>query len=211
MGRIETVRSPDGTEIASEVDGAGPALVLVHGTSADHTRWGPVLPALARRFTTYAVDRRGRGLSGDSPAYLLEREYEDIAVVARSVGAPVHLLGHSYGGLVCLEAALRVTNLERLVLYEPAFTGGTPIYPPGTRERFQAMLDAGDQEGLLVAFFREIVGVDEARLAVLRSEPAWQGPHRGRAHHHPGVRRRRLPLRPRPVPGPGRAGPPPAG
>jgi pimeloyl-ACP methyl ester carboxylesterase len=173
MSRMETVQSRDGTRIAVEVRGEGPALVLVHGTSADRTRWAPVLPMLERTFTTYAVDRRGRGLSGDAPAYSIEREYEDIAAVAGSVPGPVSLLGHSYGALVCLQAALRAANLHRLVLYEPAFPVDGPIYPPGARERFQAMLDAGDREGMIVALFREIAGLTGDEIAALRKEQVW--------------------------------------
>ncbi|MDD3858377.1 MAG: alpha/beta hydrolase, partial [Methanoculleus sp.] len=63
---MDTVRSNDGTLIAYERSGTGPALVLVHGTTADHTRWGRILPMLEQTFTVYAVDRRGRGQSGDS-------------------------------------------------------------------------------------------------------------------------------------------------
>ena len=97
---METIRSKDGTRIAYERSGAGPALVLVHGTTADHTRWAPVLPMLERIFTVYAVDRRGRGQSGDAADYSIEREYEDIAAVVSSIPGPVNLLGHSYGALI---------------------------------------------------------------------------------------------------------------
>ena len=77
----ETVASADGTPIAVWRSGNGPPLVLVHGTAADHSRWAPVLPALAARFTVLAVDRRGRGASGDARDYALEREAEDVAAV----------------------------------------------------------------------------------------------------------------------------------
>ncbi|HOI58315.1 MULTISPECIES: alpha/beta hydrolase [unclassified Methanoculleus] len=170
---MDTVRSNDGTPIVYERNGTGPALVLVHGTTADHTRWQPVLPMLQQQFTVYAVDRRGRGQSGDSTAYSLEREYDDIAAVVSSIPEPVNLLGHSYGALICLEAALRVTNLNRLVLYEPSIPVGMPIYPPGARAKIQALLDAGDREGVLLAFYRDVVEIPEHQIAVLRKEPAW--------------------------------------
>ncbi|WP_292518390.1 alpha/beta hydrolase [Methanoculleus sp.] len=170
---MDTVRSNDGTLIAYERSGTGPALVLVHGTTADHTRWGRILPMLERTFTVYAVDRRGRGRSGDSAAYAIEREYEDIAAVVNSISGPVNLLGHSYGALISLEAALRVTNLNRLVLYEPALPVGLPMYPPGARAKIQALLDAGDREGVLLAFYRDVVEVPEDQLAVLRKDPSW--------------------------------------
>ena len=73
------VVSEDGTPIAVWRSGEGPPLVLIHGAAADHNRWAPVLPALEERFTVFAVDRRGRGRSGDAPDYALEREYEDAA------------------------------------------------------------------------------------------------------------------------------------
>jgi pimeloyl-ACP methyl ester carboxylesterase len=74
---MDKVRSKDGTLIAFQKSGTGAPLVLVHGTSADHTRWAPVLPPLASRFTVYAMDRRGRGGSGDTDPYAIEREFED--------------------------------------------------------------------------------------------------------------------------------------
>ena len=81
-------------------------LVFVQGTTADHTRWDPVRPAFAEYFTVYAIDRRGRGESGDADDYTLEQEVEDVAAIVDSINEPVVLLGHSYGALVSLEAAL---------------------------------------------------------------------------------------------------------
>jgi pimeloyl-ACP methyl ester carboxylesterase len=78
---VTRVQSRDGTEIAYWTTGHGPPLVVVHGTPADHTRWWPLLPHLERHFTVHAIDRRGRGASGDSPEYTLDREFEDVAAV----------------------------------------------------------------------------------------------------------------------------------
>lgn len=127
---VETVISMDGTRIGWARTGDGPPLVLVHGTTADRTRWKPVLPAFEERFTVFAVDRRGRGASGDAANYAIEREYEDIAAVVNAIGAPVNLLGHSYGARCALGGALLARNIRSLVLYEPALTGPKP-YPPG--------------------------------------------------------------------------------
>ena len=103
------VRSRDGTEIAYWTSGEGPPLVVVHGTPADHTRWRPLLPYLEPHLTVHAMDRRGRGASGDAPDYGLAREYEDVAAVVDAVaeasGAPVDLYGHSHGGIVAFGAA----------------------------------------------------------------------------------------------------------
>src|SRR5918998_6394003 len=128
----ETVTSEDGTRIAGWRSGEGPPLVLVHGTAADHSRWKPVLPAFEERFTVYAVDRRGRGDSGDAEDYAIEREFEDVAAVVDTIGEPANLLGHSYGALCALEAALLTPNVRKLVLYEPPMeVTGERINPPG--------------------------------------------------------------------------------
>jgi pimeloyl-ACP methyl ester carboxylesterase len=87
---MDRVRSKDGTLIAYERSGTGPALVLVHGTTADQKRWASVLPMLEQQLTVYAVDRRGRGQSGDSAVYSIEREYEDIAAVVDSIQGAVN-------------------------------------------------------------------------------------------------------------------------
>ena len=113
------VVSADGTAIAVWRSGAGPPLVLVHGTVADHGRWAPVLPAFEAQFTILNLDRRGRGQSGDAPEYSLEREYEDLVAVIESLDDDVYVLGHSYGGVCALEAALRTDRILKLVLYEP--------------------------------------------------------------------------------------------
>ena len=122
------------------------------------------------------MDRRGRGESGDTEPYALEREYEDVAAVVNAAGPQVNLLGHSYGALLAMEAALRTPRLRKLVLYEPGFpVEGIAMYAPGTTERFQALLEQGDREGLLVAVFRDLVGVPEKDIVLLRAEPGWQG------------------------------------
>ena len=114
---METVTSVDGTPIAYERTGGGPPLGLVHGTAGDHTRWelGDVRAALAEHHTVYAMDRRGRGGSGDAQGYDLEREYEDVASVVASIDEPVHLLGHSHGAICALEASLLSKNLRSLI------------------------------------------------------------------------------------------------
>ena len=89
-----TARSGDGTEIACWRSGTGPALVLVHGSTVDHTAWDGVRPELEPSFTVYAMDRRGRGGSGDAPTFAVEREVEDVAAVVDSIDGAVHVMGH---------------------------------------------------------------------------------------------------------------------
>jgi pimeloyl-ACP methyl ester carboxylesterase len=177
MVKIEelvTVTSKDGTPIACWHTGQGPPLVLIHGTSADHTRWNPVLPAFEAHFTVYAVDRRGRGASGDSDKYAIEREFEDVAAVVDSIKEPVNLLGHSYGAICALEAALLTRNIRKLVLYEPPIPMGVEIFSPGIIDRLQALLDSGDREGVVKTFMLEVARVPLQQVELLRSLPAWE-------------------------------------
>jgi pimeloyl-ACP methyl ester carboxylesterase len=171
---VVTATSHDGTEIACHRSGIGPPLVLVHGTSSTGARWTPLLPALTSRFTVYAMDRRGRGASGDTEPYAIEREYEDVAAVVDGIDEPVNLLGHSYGALCCLEATLMTSNVRRLVLYEPPFPTGPALYEPGSRERLEELLAAGDREGVLVTFMREIVRMPEEEVDLIRASAGWE-------------------------------------
>lgn len=170
---MEHVTAPDGTPIAYQRRGTGPALLLVHGTTADHRSWAAVAPLLEPHLTLYAIDRRGRGESGDAPGYALAREVDDIIAVIEASGGPVNLLGHSYGALCCLEAALLTDRIDRLILYEPGLTTGIELYPPGVPERMQALLDSGDAEGVMRVMFREIVCMPEHELAEYRRSPLW--------------------------------------
>jgi len=166
--------SKDGTRIAYWRSGSGPPLVLVHGTTADHTRWARLLPELERHFTVHAMDRRGRGGSGDAPQYAVAREFEDVAAVVDAIGGPVFLLGHSYGAVCSLEAAPLTDRVRRLILYEPPLPIGGTFYPPGAPERIQALVDAGDNEAALETFFRDVVRMPEAELASYRQLPVWK-------------------------------------
>jgi len=170
----ERVTSQDGTPIAYWRSGDGPPLVLVHGTASDHSRWAPVLPAFEQRYTVYAVDRRGRGGSGDSENFAVEREFEDVAAVVDSLGEPVSLLGHSYGGLCALEAALLSRNVRALALYEPSFEVGAEIYSPEVIERLETLLQAGDRDGVVATTARQVAGQPPEVVAYRRSQPAYQ-------------------------------------
>src|ERR1051326_8570306 len=117
--RIVKVTSRDGTLIAVECAGAGPNLLIVHGGTGDRTRWKPLFPLLTSRFTVCAMDRRGHGESHDSAPYSIQKEFEDVMSVVNSRPGPVFVLGHSYGGVCALEAALRTDKISKLILYEP--------------------------------------------------------------------------------------------
>lgn len=170
--RLEKVTSKDGTQLACWVSGEGPPLVMIHGTTADHTTWRFVLPALQEHFTVYAVDRRGRGDSGDAVAYTIGLEYADVAALVDSIGKPVNLLGHSYGANLALEAALLTNNLRRLVLYEPPL-GALASDFPGIIDRLQRLIERGEREAALETVMREIAGMSPTEIEQLRSSPVW--------------------------------------
>jgi pimeloyl-ACP methyl ester carboxylesterase len=121
------------------------------------------------------MDRRGRGGSGDSPAYDIMREAEDVAAVVDAIGEPAFVLGHSYGAVCSLEAALLTDNVRRLILYEPPIPTGLRAYPPGAPDRMQALIDSGELEAALEVFFREIVRMPEHELEAYRRLPMWKG------------------------------------
>jgi pimeloyl-ACP methyl ester carboxylesterase len=172
--RVYTVRSTDGTPITYEEVGAGPPLVLVHGSVSDRTYWAPVVPALTERFTVVSIDRRGRGDSGDATDYAVEREAEGIAAVVDAIAEPVHLLGHSYGGLCALEAALLTSNLAALTLYEPAIVPGGTI-PEEFVAQLEALLATGERDAAVELMMGELVGLPADVLVELRADRAtWQ-------------------------------------
>ena len=183
------VESDDGTRIAVFSSGAGQPLVLVHGATADHTTWRTAGPVLAETFEIHAIDRRGRGASGDGRRYSIEREYEDLAavaaVLAAEAGRPVDITGHSYGGRCALGAALLAgDDIRRLVVYEgaPAPSGARAGYrPSGVERRIAALIEAGDRDAALETFMGEIVRMPPAELAAFRADPIW--PVRAAAVH----------------------------
>lgn len=173
MTTTTEVRSDDGTSIAVFTSGDGPPLVLVHGTTADHGRWARVLASLEKRFTVHAIDRRGRGASSDAADYAVEREMQDVARVVDWVAAPAFLLGHSYGGLCSLGAALRTDRIAKLVIYEPAIRTGAPLYSAAVLERLEALLAGGRREAVVEGFFRQVALMGDGELQMLRSLPSW--------------------------------------
>jgi pimeloyl-ACP methyl ester carboxylesterase len=170
----------------------GPPIVLVHGATADHTTWRTSGPALAARHRIHAIDRRGRGASGDgSPGsrYAIGLEYDDLVAVAeelaRDGGGPVDVVGHSYGGRIALGAALRTSAIRRVVCYEgappAAADAGYQDADAATLRRVEALVAAGDRDGALATFMREVVGMPDDELAAFRANPIW--PRRAAAVH----------------------------
>jgi pimeloyl-ACP methyl ester carboxylesterase len=173
---MSTVTSRDGTSIAVGQTGDGPALVLVDGALC-HSRFGP-MPALtehlAPHFTVHAYDRRGRGESGDTPPYAVEREVEDLAAVIEATGGPARVFGLSSGAALALEAAASGLPIAKLALYEPPFAV-EPEDPEESRaynERLAELIAEG-RNGDAVAHFLGSAGVPPEALEEMRAQPSW--------------------------------------
>ncbi|OLF17820.1 alpha/beta fold hydrolase [Actinophytocola xanthii] len=154
--------SADGTALAYEVVGTGPAVVCVGGALNDRRSTASVAAALADRFTVYCYDRRGRGDSGDTAPYSVEREIEDLAAMAAVAGEPPRVYGMSSGAVLALRAVAAGLSMARLALYEPPLTAGLPGAPPAPvryAERLADALAAGRRDEALRLFMVERVGM----------------------------------------------------
>ena len=180
-GILRKATSADGTEIGYWTSGDGPPLVLVHGGLGDQTRWDALRPHLEPHVTVHAMDRRGRGESGDHPEYDLAREFEDVAAVvdavAQGCGCLVDVYAHSAGGIYTAGAVPLTSNIGRIAIYEGwDWTDPEAYVPPlDVLERMDALVAEGDREGACAMLFREVVGVSEQELGSIRAQPSWSG------------------------------------
>jgi pimeloyl-ACP methyl ester carboxylesterase len=160
-------QSKDGTPIGYVRMGKGPALVIVHGSLYTGDSWLPVASLLSDRFTCCLIDRRGRARSGDAPAYAIEREYEDVEGALGIFGEGVSLLGHSFGAVCALGAALRAP-VARLVLYEPPLSVGGPV-AGGDLRAYRDAIAAGDPDAALEIGYTRFAAIPEAQVRQMRT------------------------------------------
>jgi pimeloyl-ACP methyl ester carboxylesterase len=170
--------SKDGVNLAIWASGAGRPVLLVHGTTSDHSTFDELVPYLAERRRVYRWDRRGRGLSGDGPPgeqYRLELEFADAAAVAAQVaaveGTPVDVLSHSFGAYVALGAAPGQDSIRSIVAYSPGFGAE---YPPGSLEGIEAAINQSDPDAALRLVFRDVIGMPPEDIQVLADSDVWQ-------------------------------------
>jgi pimeloyl-ACP methyl ester carboxylesterase len=161
------VRSADGVEIGTVTEGEGPPLLLIHGGMRTVTGWAPLWPILTARYRVTAMDRRGRGISGDAPDYAGEREYDDVAAVAHHVG-PVDVLAHSIGAIFALGAVARGAPIRRMLLCEPP---GPPTLSRAWLQRGVTRIANGQAGWALVEFLVEIIGLEPSTITAMRDTP----------------------------------------
>jgi pimeloyl-ACP methyl ester carboxylesterase len=174
----ETITSADGTVIAFDVHGPadGPAVVLVHGATASRAvQPAPAAIAELTGFRVLEYDRRGRGESGDTLPYAVEREVDDIAALVEHLGGTAWLLGESSGATLALEAARAGVPAIGLLLYEPPIVadGGRPRVPADFIERLDAHLAGGRRDLAFRQFSIEGVGMPEDMVGDVTQSPYW--------------------------------------
>ncbi len=167
------VLSKDGTSIAFDRVGSGPALILVDGALCSRA-FGPMprlAPLLAPHFTVYTYDRRGRGDSTDTKPYAPEREVEDLAALLREAGEPACLVGLSSGGALALQAAASGLAVRKVVAYEPPYVG----HGSGPADRHEGELwrriESGDRGGAVQYFMKDMVGAPAPMVVMMRLMP----------------------------------------
>jgi pimeloyl-ACP methyl ester carboxylesterase len=173
---LSRVTSADGTRIAFEKTGAGPALVIVDGAMCSRA-FGPseaTADALGDDFSVYRYDRRGRGDSTDTKPYEVAREVQDLTAIVAEAGGTAYVYGISSGAGLALEAAASGAPITKLVLFEPPYTAEGRDAAPQREETSQmdALLDAR-RHGDAVALFFSWVGMPDEAVAQMRRSPEW--------------------------------------
>ena len=173
---MSVITSPDGTTIAYDHAGSGPALILVDGAMC-YRAAGPMRPlaALLRdSFTVYTYDRRGRGDSSDTAPYAVAREVEDLRALIAQAGGEAYVYAISSGAALALATAAAGPGIAKLALYEPPFMAeaGDGAGIKEYTERLHELLDAG-RRGDAVALFMTTVGIPAQAVAGMRTQPGW--------------------------------------
>ncbi len=172
---MRTVRSADGTPIAFDRAGDGPALIVVAGALQDRSATAALAARLAPRFSVYRYDRRGRGDSGDTGPYSVDREIADLSALIAEAGGSAFVFGHSSGAVLALEAAARDVAITRLAVYEPPYV----VDPELSRRRvalageLDRLLAAGRPGDAVQRFLIEAVELRPDVVAMIRASRLW--------------------------------------
>ena len=173
---METVTSRDGTSIAFDRMGDGSPVVLVSGGSVDRTSNAPLAQELVSDFTVLNYDRRGRGPSGDTLPYAIEREIEDIEAVIEAAGGSAHLYGTTSGAALALQATAAGLPVSKLALWEPPYIpDGVPKPPADQVQQYETMVAEGRRGDAAEYFMSKVVGMPPEFVADARTQPWWAG------------------------------------
>jgi len=166
VGENRTTTSRDGTIIAFTKSGSGPALIIVDGAFC-YRENGPateLASVLAQHFTVFTYDRRGRGESGDTAPYAVEREIDDLRALAGEAGEAPFAVGISSGGALILQAVASGVGVKKIALYEPPYLAGRsgPRSFDHAKNRLQSLLSAGDRGAAVTSFMTDVYGAPRA-------------------------------------------------
>jgi pimeloyl-ACP methyl ester carboxylesterase len=173
----QTTTSKDGTKIAYEKSGKGPAVILVVGALASRSDHAKLAQALSPDFTVYNYDRRGRGDSGDTKPYAVQREVEDIEAIIDEAGGSAYVYGISSGACLALEAAAALGDkVKKLAIYEAPYDEAEGA--AGKWKAYSSKLKqllAQDRLADAVEFHMKFVGVPDAAILGMKASPGWSG------------------------------------
>jgi pimeloyl-ACP methyl ester carboxylesterase len=173
--QMDAVTSKDGTTITYDRLGDGPAVILVCGGSVDRMSHAPLADLLAKNFTVYNYDRRGRNASGDTQPYAVEREVEDIDALVDAAGGSAYLFGSSSGAALALEAARQLPGrITKLALWEPPYIPDGFRRPPAdTAKTFSDLVAQGRRGDAAEHFMVQVVGLPQEMADQMRTSPFW--------------------------------------
>jgi pimeloyl-ACP methyl ester carboxylesterase len=171
---METVTSKDGTRIAFDRLGEGPPVVLVCGGSVDRMADAAIAQELSSDFMVLNYDRRGRGDSGDTLPYAIEREIEDIEAVLEAAGGSAYLWGSSSGAVLAMDAAASGAPVTKLAMWEPPFVIDENARPPADQvEQYERMIAEGRRGDAAEYFMAKVVRMPPEFVADARQQPWW--------------------------------------
>jgi pimeloyl-ACP methyl ester carboxylesterase len=171
---METTRSADGTSIAFDREGDGPPLIVVVGAFCDRSTSTGLAGLLAPHFTVLRYDRRGRGSSGDTAPYAVEREIEDLEAVTAAAGGSAFVFGHSSGAVLALEAVMGGLPTTKLAVYEPPYiVEGTRARPDRLAERVSQLLVADRPSEAAELFLLEGPETPPEVVTMMKGAPLW--------------------------------------
>jgi pimeloyl-ACP methyl ester carboxylesterase len=168
-----TAVSADGTTIAFDRYGDGPPVIMTVGAFNTRSTTEPLSRALEQRFTVLNYDRRGRGDSGDTAPYAVDREIEDLGALVAASGLPASVFGYSSGAALALKAAASGLPITKLVLYEPPFNpdDSYPLLPANLADQLAELVSAGRRGDAVELYQTKAVGIPEDVVAQLRHAP----------------------------------------